>query len=315
MTDKTSTAPVMSLQQVRDALHEAHNSPGFEAVLDSCVAAIDAHLNAPTPDVVGGDVVAFRFVRADGHKYTWVDASEMDRNGRPEDVLAEGERIEYAYAAPRVQGDADHSVDLRQELKYMVRAYVRLLEVGRDRIVDLGGSCDPLDVMEQGDPNLIRAKRVLAAQPKGNVSHPAEQTSGDGVAAIPSSFLISKKALEGIHYMCGGDEDGDEIDDRWCEGMAWIGHLENGDGTSTYGLHLHNADYPEEGSITIAQFVERDAPRQAVTDGWQIVPPWTNWAMRKAMRDALPGVPGDSVDHALMLALAAAPSAGRMGVE
>lgn len=56
----------------------------------------------------------------------------------------------------------DDVVDLRGELQHMVRAYVRLLEIGRDRIVDLGGSCDPLDVMEQGDPNLIQAKRAIA---------------------------------------------------------------------------------------------------------------------------------------------------------
>lgn len=42
-------------------------------------------------------------------------------------------------------------------------AYVRLLEAGRDRIMDLGGECDPVDVMEAADPWLSRARRELAA--------------------------------------------------------------------------------------------------------------------------------------------------------
>ena len=101
MTDKTSTAPVMSLQQVRDALHEAHNSPGFEAALDSCVAAIDAHLNAPTPDVVGGDVVAcrYRVVAPNGNVGKWFFTDEAC-------VSSECLEVQPLYAAPRVQGDA-----------------------------------------------------------------------------------------------------------------------------------------------------------------------------------------------------------------
>lgn len=50
---------------------------------------------------------------------------------------------------------------LRSELKNMIRGYVLLLENGRDRIVSLGGSCDPLDVMEQGDHYLHHARRAL----------------------------------------------------------------------------------------------------------------------------------------------------------
>ena len=106
MTDKTSTAPVMSLQKVRDALHEAHNSPGFEDVLDSCVAAIDAHLNAPTPDVVGGDVLAMLqagFITACSHG--------PDKDYRlnikfPTLAALHAAHNALVMAAPRVQGDA-----------------------------------------------------------------------------------------------------------------------------------------------------------------------------------------------------------------
>ncbi|GAA0907475.1 hypothetical protein GCM10009552_15480 [Rothia nasimurium] len=193
------------------------------------------------------------------------------------------------------------------------------------------------DVMPPEQVAEMRAAldRARGTQAPIAASHPAEQTRGDGVAAIPSSFLISKKALEGIHYMCGGDEEGAEIDDRWCEGMAWIGNLENGDGTSTYGLHLHNADYPEEGSITIAQFVERDALRQAVPDGvtkdaaryrwWRdnierVSKDWdgvrgVSYAMGLDICRDYSATQGQIADAVADAAIAAAPSAGRMGVE
>lgn len=52
--------------------------------------------------------------------------------------------------------------DLLEELKKMCRAYVNLLEGGRDRIVQLGGDCDPVDVMESASPNLREARAAIA---------------------------------------------------------------------------------------------------------------------------------------------------------
>lgn len=49
------------------------------------------------------------------------------------------------------------------ELKNMVRAYVCLLESGKDRITSLGGECDPVDIMEANDSNLRTAKAAIAA--------------------------------------------------------------------------------------------------------------------------------------------------------
>lgn len=51
---------------------------------------------------------------------------------------------------------------VRDELKAMYRAYVVLLEAGRNRIIDHGGTCDPVDVMEEGDPALISARAIIA---------------------------------------------------------------------------------------------------------------------------------------------------------
>ena len=59
------------------------------------------------------------------------------------------------------------AVDLA-DFKALYRAYVRLLESGRDRIRDLGGTCDPVDVMEANDVDLQAARRVIDSQAVGN---------------------------------------------------------------------------------------------------------------------------------------------------
>jgi len=51
---------------------------------------------------------------------------------------------------------------LATELRDLIKHYVNLLEIGRDRIVELGGDCDPVDVMERSDPHLVVARRALA---------------------------------------------------------------------------------------------------------------------------------------------------------
>ncbi len=54
--------------------------------------------------------------------------------------------------------------ELEEALRDLYRGYVNTMEAGRDRIISLGGTCDPVDRMEEGDPVLIRARSLL---PKG----------------------------------------------------------------------------------------------------------------------------------------------------
>lgn len=56
--------------------------------------------------------------------------------------------------------------DLLDHLKAMNRAYVNLLETGRDRILQSGGACDPVDVMEATDP-FLRASKAAIAKAEG----------------------------------------------------------------------------------------------------------------------------------------------------
>lgn len=54
------------------------------------------------------------------------------------------------------------AIDLERGLRDLYRAYVRLLESGRDRITSLGGGCDPVDVMEQNDIDLRKIRDLPA---------------------------------------------------------------------------------------------------------------------------------------------------------
>jgi len=53
--------------------------------------------------------------------------------------------------------------ELLAALESMNRDYVNLLENARDRIIFLGGECDPLDVMERNDPALRKVRAVIAS--------------------------------------------------------------------------------------------------------------------------------------------------------
>lgn len=53
--------------------------------------------------------------------------------------------------------------DLLAALEAMNRAYVNLMENGRDRIIMLGGDCDPVDVMERSDQTLQESRAAIAS--------------------------------------------------------------------------------------------------------------------------------------------------------
>lgn len=59
---------------------------------------------------------------------------------------------------------ADEIERLRGALSDLIRGYVNTLESGRDRIVFLGGQCDPVAVMEASDPYLRAASAALAQE-------------------------------------------------------------------------------------------------------------------------------------------------------
>lgn len=97
---------------------------------------------------------------------------------------------EHARTAEQARTEADtrlldHELQITKldaALREMIRAYVNLMETGRDRIIDLGGQCDPVDVMEAKDPALKAARAAMAgwakARDTANVRRPQETSQG-----------------------------------------------------------------------------------------------------------------------------------------
>lgn len=55
----------------------------------------------------------------------------------------------------------DHIRLLRTALQDLDNAYMSQMRAGYDRIIDLGGDCDPVEVMERGNPYLRQAREAL----------------------------------------------------------------------------------------------------------------------------------------------------------
>jgi hypothetical protein len=73
----------------------------------------------------------------------------------------------------------------------------------------------------------------------------------DGWKLIPEELHISEEGIELICSQCGN---GDEEYGEFVDGVFRVGEVETDDGKKVYGLHVTCADYPEEGSVTIAIF-------------------------------------------------------------
>jgi len=72
------------------------------------------------------------------------------------------DELEQAITRALGNAQAEGWRDLLDGYRGLYRAYVNTLEAARDRIRDLGGECDPLDVMERSDPALSLARERLA---------------------------------------------------------------------------------------------------------------------------------------------------------
>lgn len=69
---------------------------------------------------------------------------------------------EYAHHAIQYHDElVQMNQDLLAELKAMAKAYVNLLEAGKDRIESLGGDCDEVTYMAAHDVDLVHACSVI----------------------------------------------------------------------------------------------------------------------------------------------------------
>ena len=75
----------------------------------------------------------------------------------------------------------------------------------------------------------------------------------EGFKLVPEQMYLSDEDIQAICMQCGnGDKKGyGDYED----GILWVGELSN-DGEMKYSLNIANANYPEEGSITVFEFDE-----------------------------------------------------------
>jgi len=74
----------------------------------------------------------------------------------------------------------------------------------------------------------------------------------EGWKLVPEQMHVDEAGIEAICDRCGN---GDEQYGDFTDGLFWVGELSN-DGVIKYGLNVASADYPDEGSSTIFEFVD-----------------------------------------------------------
>jgi predicted transcriptional regulator len=76
--------------------------------------------------------------------------------------MSDDQRMLLAGAiAPWLEQRDSRIAELEKGMRELMRGYVNTLENARDRIVLLGGKCDPVGVMESGDPHLRQARTLM----------------------------------------------------------------------------------------------------------------------------------------------------------
>ena len=86
----------------------------------------------------------------------------------------------------------------------------------------------------------------------------------EGYVLVPKEMCLSANAMEAICFHCG---DGDHMFGEFTDGILWVGEIDHGDGNKTYGLNIATADYPDEGSGVVCEFINPSSEACAVKDG------------------------------------------------
>lgn len=117
----------------------------------------------------------------------------------PEGVCAKwAMSIRDSQAAPSTSRAAQGvNAELVEAFGKLYRKYCGLLESGRDRIIELGGTCDTVETMEMSDPGLRDARTALANAKAVQRSAPSTSPSQYGSVEL-QGLILSKLADEGL---------------------------------------------------------------------------------------------------------------------
>ncbi|ORM66097.1 hypothetical protein [Pantoea rwandensis] len=86
----------------------------------------------------------------------------------------------------------------------------------------------------------------------------------EGYALVPQQMCLPANAMEAICFHCG---DGDHVFGEFTDGILWVGEIDHGDGTKTYGLNIATADYPDEGSGVVSEFIKPSFTADSAKEG------------------------------------------------
>lgn len=154
-------------QKLRDLIRQGRPLPWLLATSNSWRRIVDAtHAEVCTPCTQPDGHPDLRF--AGGYEGANAQLQIEAVNALPRLLaIIDAQTAEIAEARGQVEHMDRQNERLRIELRTLIRGYVNLLENGRDRIIDLGGQCDSLDVMEASDHWLKSARAALSGESNG----------------------------------------------------------------------------------------------------------------------------------------------------
>jgi len=137
----------------------------YARMADQVRADADAKIDAQATEIAGSRQTIERWKAR--YLNTKQEAVALKRDISDYIRIGNEQGTEIAEARGQIEHLDKRNEALRRELGALMRGYVNLLENGRNRIMDLGGQCDPVDVMEARDPWLRDARVALSGESNG----------------------------------------------------------------------------------------------------------------------------------------------------
>jgi hypothetical protein len=180
----------------------------------------------------------------------WIDDNwELSSEDGVRAVVDHGKLI-AAINSPRLSPAPEG--DLREAFEALYKGYINVLQMGRDKIIDLGGECDPVDVMERNDPCLRDARAALANTGDGWI--PVSEWKIKSGEHVFVSYLNSHKkrrmvkAFYATKYSIESNIDEDfleyyEENDTYYVPEGWYECIDNWDEFTSIKINEGTVDY------------------------------------------------------------------------